>query len=150
APEGESFFDSIRAIAQRMGVAVHELSAQQYKDRLFVELHLEVDPHLTLKAAHAQATQLENAIRALRSAPTDVNIHIEPLGTAITQTESVAADLRELGRSLESFLTNLASEFHELLNTHNVRVRQVDHHILASCHCVMRNDAPITEVHDVT
>jgi len=150
APEGEPFFDSIRAVAQRMGVAVHDLSAQQYKERLFVELHLEVDPNLTLKEAHSQATQLEEAIRELRSAPTEVNIHIEPLGTAIKLTEGSAADLRELGRAMEAFLTELTGEFYELVNAHNVLVRQVEHHILASCHCVMRSELPITEVHDVT
>jgi cation diffusion facilitator family transporter len=149
APQGEPFFDSIRAVAQRMGLAVHELSAQQYNDRLFVELHLEVAPNLTLREAHSQATQLEHAIRALRSDHTDVNIHIEPLGTAISYAEG-AAELRDLGQSMEAFLNELSTEFHELLNAHNVRVRQVDHHILASCHCVMRNELPITDVHDVT
>src|SRR5215470_3475265 len=49
APQGEPFFDSIRAAAQRMGLAIHDLSAQQNKGQLFVELHLEVDPHLSLK-----------------------------------------------------------------------------------------------------
>ena len=150
APQGEPFFDSIRAVAQRMGLAVHELSAQQYQNQLFVELHLEVDPHLSLKDAHAQATQLEEAILQLRAAPTEVNIHIEPLGTAISETEEGAADLRDLGRAMEAFLNHLSSEFHELVNAHNVRARLVDHHILASCHCVMRSELPITQVHDVT
>src|SRR5215472_13536599 len=53
APAGEPFFDSIRAVAQRLGLAVHELSAQQYQERLFVELHLEVDPRLSLRQAHS-------------------------------------------------------------------------------------------------
>jgi len=150
APQGEPFFDSIRATAQRLGLAVHELSAQQYRERLFVELHLEVAPQLTLQEAHAQATQLEEAIRRLRSEPTDVNIHIEPLGTAISPGDGVAVDLRELGRAMEAYLNELSREFHELVNAHNVRVRQVQHHILASCHCVMRSELPITEVHDVT
>src|SRR5262249_50255059 len=83
APQGEPFFDSIRAVAQKMGLAIHDSSAQQNKDQLFVELHLEVDPHLGLKEAHGQATALEEAIRELRPEPTEVNIHIEPLGTAI-------------------------------------------------------------------
>ena len=150
APQGEPFFDSIRATAQRLGLAVHELSAQHYRERLFVELHLEVAPQLTLQEAHAQATQLEEAIRRLRSEPTDVNIHIEPLGTAISPGDGVAVDLRELGRAMEAYLNELSREFHELVNAHNVRVRQVQHHILASCHCVMRSELPITEVHDVT
>jgi divalent metal cation (Fe/Co/Zn/Cd) transporter len=58
--------------------------------------------------------------------------------------------LRDLGRAIEAFLHELSAEFYELLNAHNVRVRQVEHHILASCHCAMRSDLPITQIHDVT
>lgn len=150
APQGEPFFESIRAIAQRMGLAIHDLSAQQSDGQLFVELHLEVGPELSLKEAHAQATQMEEAIRELRREPTEVNIHIEPLGTAISTSEGGAGELRELGRAIEAFLNRLSKEYYELLNTHNVHVRQVDHHILASCHCVMRSELVITQVHDVT
>jgi cation diffusion facilitator family transporter len=150
APLGEPFFDSIRAVAQKKGLAIHDLSAQQNDERLFVELHLEIDPHLTLKEAHAQATELELAIRELRQEPTEVNIHIEPLGTAISSPDAGAENLRELAKAIEAFLNQLPAEYHELLNSHNVLVRQVEHHILASCHCVMRSELPVTEVHDVT
>src|SRR5882757_9666104 len=150
APKGEPFFDSIRAVAQKKGLAIHDLSAQQNDGRLFVGLHLEVDPHLSLKDAHRQATELEEQIRELRQEQTEVNIHIEPLGTAISSIDAGAADLRELARAVEEFLNGLPAEFHELVNSHNVIARQVEHHILASCHCVMRSDLPITQVHDVT
>jgi cation diffusion facilitator family transporter len=150
APKGEPFFDSIRAVAQRRGLAIHDLSAQQNDGSLFVELHLEIDPHLSLKDAHRQATELEEQIRKLRPEPTEVNIHIEPLGTAISSPDAGGGDLRELARAIEAFLNQLPSEYHELLSSHNVIVRQVEHHILASCHCVMRSELPVTEVHDVT
>jgi cation diffusion facilitator family transporter len=150
APQGEPFFDSIRAVAQQRGLAIHDLSAQQSDGSLFVELHLEVDPHFSLKDAHAQATDLENEIRRLRLEPTEVNIHIEPLGTAIALPDDGVGNLGELARNIETFLNTLPAEFHELLNGHNVVVRQVEHHILASCHCVMRGELPITQIHDVT
>jgi len=149
APKGEPFFDSIRAVAQRSGLAIHDLFAQQSDGRLFVELHLELDPHLSLKEAHQQATRLEEQIRELRQEPTEVNIHIEPLGTAISVPDSGKEDLRDLARAIEAFLNGLPAEYHELVNSHNVIVRQVEHHILASCHCVMRSELPVTEVHDV-
>src|SRR5258706_14123635 len=150
AAKGEPFFDSIRAVAQRSGLAIHDLFAQQNDGRLFVELHLEVDPHLSLKDAHRHATELEEEIRGLRPEPTEVNIHIEPLGTAISSPDAGAGDLRDLAKNIEEFLNQLPAEYHELVNSHNVLVRQVEHHILASCHCTMRSDLPITEVHDVT
>jgi cation diffusion facilitator family transporter len=150
APKGEPFFDSIRAVAQKKGLAIHDLSAQQNNGRLFVELHLEIDPHLTLQQAHQQASELEEEIRQLRQEPIEVNIHIEPLGTAISVPDAGAENLRALAGAIESFLNVLPAEYHELLNSHNVIVRQVEHHILASCHCVMRSELPVTEVHDVT
>ena len=149
APKGEPFFDSIRAVAQRSGLAIHDLFAQQNGGRLLVELHLELDPHLTLKEAHERASDLEDKIRELRQEPTEVNIHIEPLGTAISVPDSGKEDLRDLARAIEAFLNGLPAEYHELVNSHNVIVRQVEHHILASCHCVMRSNLPVMEVHDV-
>src|SRR5713101_4450265 len=149
APKGEPFFDSIRAVAQRSGLAIHDLFAQQNGGRLFVELHLELDPHLTLKEAHERASDLEDKIRELRQEPTEVNIHIEPLGTAISVPDTGKEDLRDLAGAIEAFLNGLPAEYHELVNSHNVIVRQVEHHILASCHCVMRSNLPVMEVHDV-
>ena len=58
-------FDAIRVIAARLGLAVHEISADQLDGRLFIEMHLEVDEHLSLKEAHRRATELEEEIRKL-------------------------------------------------------------------------------------
>src|ERR1700730_4391986 len=38
APEGEHLFEAIRAVAQRKGLAIHDLSALQQQGQLFVEL----------------------------------------------------------------------------------------------------------------
>src|SRR6202045_4024470 len=61
APRGEHFFEAIRAAAQRMGLSIHDLSAQQLDEKIFVELHLEVDENLSLKDAHRKATELEDS-----------------------------------------------------------------------------------------
>jgi cation diffusion facilitator family transporter len=150
APEGEHLFDAIRALAQRMGLAIHDLSALQQQGQLFVELHLEVDEKLSLREAHRQATQLEEGIRELRSGPIDVNIHIEPLGGHIATLDAGAGEMKQLSRAVEGFLNGLTSEFDELVNCHDVRVRQVENRILVSCHCTMKDVLPITQVHDVT
>ena len=150
APEGEHLFETIRALAQRLGLAIHDLSAQEQNGRLFVELHLEVDENLSLRDAHAQATKLEEAIRELGDAPTEVNIHIEPLGHHIATSEADAGEMKHLARNIEEFLNRLRSEYDELVNCHNVRVRQAEHRILVSCHCTMKSNLPITDIHDVT
>ena len=47
APDNEDLFESIQAVAQRMGHPIHDISAYQQGDNLFVELHLEVDENLS-------------------------------------------------------------------------------------------------------
>ena len=150
APVGEHLFEAIRALAQRMGLAIHDVHASQHSGRLFIELHLEVDENLSLREAHRQASELEDKIRELRDGAIDVNIHIEPLGHHIATPDSGIGEMQQLAKAIEDFLNRLPAEFDELVNCHDVRVRQVEHHILVSCHCTMKSELPITEVHDVT
>jgi cation diffusion facilitator family transporter len=150
APQGEHLFEAIRAAAQRMGVAIHDLTAVQQDGQLFVELHLEVDENLSLREAHRQASELEKKIRELRGDPVEVNIHIEPLGRHIATPDAGIGEMKQLSRSIEGFINGLPAEFDELVNCHDVRARQVEHHIFVSCHCTMKSTLPITQVHDVT
>src|SRR6267143_1797701 len=150
APRDEHLFESVRAVALRLGLAVHDVTASQQDGNLFVELHLEVDENLSLSEAHRRATELEDGIRELGKDNVDVNIHIEPLGRHIATPDTRAGEMRQLEMSVESFLNGMPSTYDELINCHDVRVRKVEHHILVSCHCVMKGDLSITRVHDVT
>jgi cation diffusion facilitator family transporter len=150
APQGEHLFEAIRAAAQSMGLAIHDISAVQQDGQLFIELHLEVDENLSLREAHRQATELEEKIRELRDGQVEVNIHIEPLGRHIATPDAGIGEMKQLSHAVEDFLNRLAVEFGELVNCHDVRARQVEHHVLLSCHCTMKSDLPITQVHDTT
>jgi cation diffusion facilitator family transporter len=150
APQGEHLFEAIRAVAQSMGVAIHDLTAVQQEGQLFIELHLEVDENLSLREAHRQATELEEKVRELRDGPIEVNIHIEPLGRHIATPDVGIGEMKQLSRSIEDFINRLPAEFDELVNCHDACARQVEHHIFVSCHCTMKSSLPITQVHDVT
>ena len=152
APRNEHLFEAIRAVAQRMDLAIHDIVAFQQDGDLFVELHLEVDENLSLRDAHRRATELEEAIRAMGNGgpKVEVNIHIEPLGRHIATPDIRVGEMRQLELAVEAFLNHMPRNYDELINCHEVRVRQVEHHILVSCHCVMKSDLPITRIHDVT
>ena len=150
ARTGEHLFDAIRATAQRRGLAIHELSAHQLDGRLFVELHLEVDEQLSLREAHRRASELEEDIRRETNSDAAVNIHIEPLGTDIANADQTQGELKELSRKVEHHINGLRREYREVVDCHEVRVRQVESKILVSCHCAMDGSLPITQVHDVT
>jgi cation diffusion facilitator family transporter len=146
APSNEHLFETVRAIAQRRGLSVHELTAHHLDGRLFLELHLEVDEKSSLREAHRMATELEQDIYEATDPRAFVNIHIEPLGARVSGAEEV----KGLSRSVQDFLNSLPAEFRGLLNCHDVHVRTVEHKILVSCHCAMDGNLPITQVHDVT
>ena len=151
APSDEHLFEAIRAVAQHMGLAVHDITASQQDHRLFVELHLEVDEDLSLRDAHNRATELEEAIQRLgdENFALDVNIHIEPLGRHIATPDIGAGEMRQLEMAVESFVNHLQRNYDELINCHEVRVRHVERHILVSCHCVMKGELSITRIHEV-
>jgi len=146
ARSNEHLFETVRAIAQRQGLAVHELAASYVDGRLFVDLHLEVDHRASLREAHRLASQLENDIRECTESRAQINIHIEPLGSDIADAE----EMRGLSRSIQAYINTLPAEYSELVNCHEVHVRSAEHRILVSCHCAMEGGLPITEVHDVT
>jgi cation diffusion facilitator family transporter len=146
AHSGEDLFEMIRAVAQRRGFAIHELSAHQYRGNLFIELHLEVDEKSSLSQAHQRASELEEDIRRETDQDVRINIHIEPLGSHISGAE----DMQELETSVRDFLRSLQPEYTQLVDCHDVHARSVDHRVLVSCHCVMDGALPITQVHDLT
>jgi cation diffusion facilitator family transporter len=155
ARANEHLFEAIRAAAQRRGFPIHSLAAQELEGRLFIELHLEVEDRLTLREAHRQATDLEDEIRGLAAKTgngknAEVNIHIEPLGSEIARDVHTAREMKDLGRAVEDYLNSLTAEYHEFIDCHEVHVRQLNHKILVSCHCAMRGELPITEIHDAT
>ena len=142
----ENVFDHVRAIAQRRGLAIHDISANQLDGKLFLELHLEVDEGLTLVDAHRAATELERDILSEISRAGEVNIHIEPLGAHIPPADT----MKDLGRAVQNYINNLRSEYHELAECSHVQVRRAENRIVVSCKCTMQGSLPITEVHDVT
>jgi len=142
----ENLFDVARSVAQRSGLAIHELSAQQLDGRLLLDLHLELDEQMPLRKAHELATQLEESIRRELDTAAEVNIHIEPLGRRIPG----AREMKELATAVQEHINSLRSEYHQLADCHQVNVRSVEHKILVSCHCLMESHLPISEIHDVT
>ncbi len=152
----EHLFDAIRVIAARRNLSVHEISADQLDGRMVIEMHLEVPEKLSLRDAHRSATDLEYEIRMLPGvAARDGGVapvmytHLEPLGTHIAAVDGRRGEMTGLARLIENYINGLRGEYHELLDCHEVHVRQVEHKILASCHCAMDGDLPITQIHDV-
>lgn len=68
-------------------LAVEKCFARKTGLRYHVDLHLEVDPDLTVRASHSIAEEVRNKVKADLSWVADVLVHVEPLGGSRPPTE---------------------------------------------------------------
>ncbi len=143
--KAESIFDRVRAVAARNNVSVHELSIQTNHGRLQVELHVELEEHLTLREAHSFVTALEAQI--LRSVPEvdSVLTHIESEPATIEQPEEELVE----DRRLEQALRSAAALFPEIADVHAITVGRTGEHISVTCHCTLPDELAMNRVHEI-
>jgi len=85
-PEGERM-DQIRAAAKRVPgtLGIEKCFARKTGLRYHVDLHLEVDPELTVRASHDIATAVRAAIKSDLDWVEDVLVHVEPHANVTVQ-----------------------------------------------------------------
>ena len=141
----ENIFDKVRAVATRQNFNVHDVSVQNLHGRLHVEQHLELDEHLSLKEAHDRVTSLESEIRSDVPEISSILTHIESEPATIETGDEILRDAR-----LEKRLKEIASEFPEILDMHDVQIKRVRGRLCVSCHCTMSDELPLSRVHDIS
>lgn len=78
------------AILAAPGVeTAHNLRARSSGGRLWLEVHVTVDPRLTVKQAHEVATAVEGRIRATEGSSTQATVHVEPAEPPHTRPDAV-------------------------------------------------------------
>ncbi len=95
-PQGEILPDTVNAIAARLGMRAHSIVLREVRDRVVLDLHVEVPPHITLREAHDDVNRLEHAIREELPHIRTIHTHIEPVARPVVQAQlldSAAADL---------------------------------------------------------
>lgn len=135
-----------RAIADRLGFAVHDIHVHHGLSARSLELHLEVDRSLSVAAAHQQATALESALRQAIPDLGQVVTHIEPQGDA---TRADRAAREDEGQVLAA-LRELARASDLRCHPHNVTVRRSGGELTVSFHCALDPATGITAAHDLT
>ena len=79
AATDEPYAVTVRAIADRLGLRIHNLHVYLVDENIFLELDMEVSSHLHLSEAHRSSERFENALIAEFKTPVHINIHLEPL-----------------------------------------------------------------------
>jgi cation diffusion facilitator family transporter len=144
----ESPFERVRAVAQRSGLNVHDVTLQQYDGALHLEQHLEVPESMPLRRAHEIATQLESDIRREVPQIATMLTHIEGEPATIAQAIPI-----EAAANLERQLRRTAESFPEILDIHEITVTRghggAANAIQVNCHCTLPDDLPMSRVHAV-
>ncbi|TAK21466.1 MAG: cation-efflux pump [Chloroflexota bacterium] len=73
----ETTTDRVHLAARQRGLRVHDVRVREIAEGIEVDLHVELDPALPLARAHAIASELEDAIRAVDRDVHAVNTHLE-------------------------------------------------------------------------
>ena len=141
----ENIFDRIRAVAARNNFNVHDVSVQDLGGRLHVEQHLELDENLSLKEAHDLASSVEAEMRKEVPEISTILTHIESEPATIEPGQKFSRDA-----ALEARLKPVVREFPEILDMHDMEIKQVRGKVYMSCHCTMPDDLSLSRVHDVS
>ena len=142
----ESLFLTVKLVAARRRLSVHDLSAYEANGGVSLEFHLEVDAALSLEEAHRVVSQLEAEIQQQAPQVVDILTHIENEGSE-TCHKPLPAD--EAARWQEP-LTRVAREFPDVLDCHRITLVGPHDRLSVSCHCVFRGELSIQRVHEIT
>ena len=144
--ERETMAKRIRAVAYRDQMAVHNIGLHEDRGRVFVDLHLEVDDHLSLQQAHEMASHIEKDLRQDMSEIEQVYIHLESRGTGIGDGLDVTPRESELVERVKRLTDEIAGPS----RCHNVRVLRHGEKMSVSLHCRFEKDLSIIQIHDLT
>jgi cation diffusion facilitator family transporter len=144
--ERETMAKRIRAVAFRNQMSVHNISMHVEKDQVYVDLHLEVDDHLSLQQAHDQASHIETDLKTDMPNIVRVTTHLESRGTGIGDGVDVTADEPDLvGR-----IVRFTDEISGARRCHDVMIRRRGTTISVSLHCSFEKELSIVQVHDIS
>ena len=133
-----------RAVADAMGLNIHEVIPVPVNNGVALEMHVEVQPGLSLGEAHQQVSKLERRIKATVPRVKDVLTHIEPAnahGAPLVQTQA-ALQLRD--EALE-----IANRLYPNANWHHTTIRLALGGYALTMHCHLSATVSVEEAHSI-
>ena len=122
--------------------------AYEVQGSLSVEAHLEADGALSLRAAHALASSLENRARAEIPDLLELTTHMEPRGQ-LTQLAEPALDEPQVIRAVQRVVSEASQTFGSVA-CHQVQVRGSDQGWTVSMHCTLPGEISLARAHQTS
>lgn len=136
----------VRLLAARYRLGAHGIRLYEEPPDRVLELHLEVDPTLTLDDAHRQASRFERVVRENLAGITRVITHIEPAAEAQTPLAAQPIPHQEIERALGEFFASNPG----FAEPHQVQVRRVGGVVTVSLHVRLDPATGIIDAHSAS
>jgi cation diffusion facilitator family transporter len=133
-----------RAAADALGLSIHEVTEILTDQGMVLEMHVEVDPTLTLAAAHRQVSELERRVCEGLKEVTSVISHIEPAGGqagAIMQTARAVAQREQA--------LDIARSLYPDAHWHEFTIRPVMGGYAMTVECGLPGSVSVQEAHAI-
>jgi cation diffusion facilitator family transporter len=135
----------LRRLAERMGIAVHDVWVYEVKGRYYAEVHTETDAALSLQRAHEIISSLEDRARAEIPNLAEVTAHIEPQGRLVEVSASGLAEagVTDLVRQVTAAVVGTDA-------CHRIQVRRSDGGWSVSMHCTLPGAISLATAHRIS
>jgi cation diffusion facilitator family transporter len=142
--EGETKMDQlVEKLATVEGVKeVHEITTVYAGGRLYITLHVYVDPQLSVEEAHAITEKIENRMHAGIKQLENVTVHVEPYGAEVHAGEIDENKLRDI---IQELVKDTERDFYiKRIMTYAAEGKRY-----VNLDCCFTKKVSITEAHDV-
>ena len=142
----EDMIDTVRLLAARQGLAVHDVRFYDVPGSRRLELHVEVSDSLRVGEAHELVSALEVALGKALPGVSRVLTHIEPVPDEEAARRSTQAEQKQVRAAIQKLpgLTGIDSR------PHSVVIDRVDGQLAVSFHYVLNAGTAITDAHLLT
>lgn len=144
--EKETVAKRIRAVANRNQMAVHNIAVHEDQGRIYVDMHLEVDDHLSLLQAHELASHIEKDLMADIPGMFRINTHIESRGTGIGEGRDVTGEEAALAEKVRRITEGVIGR----PTCHGVTIRRHGGRLSVSLHCIFDKGLSIVQAHEMS
>ena len=148
--EGADLFAVLKHTAEELGLVIHESWAHRLEGSLVVEVHVGVDPALTLGEAHSLVDRLEAELRRRVPEISAVHTHIEMADLQVQQGDRAS---REDEQRLRTQIERIAAGIPGVSHAHNISVRQHqdgEAHYHVSLEAEVASETPVGEAHQLS
>jgi cation diffusion facilitator family transporter len=148
--EGADLFAALKLAADELGLVIHESWAHRLAGNLYVEVHVGVNPALTLGQAHDLVDSLEVELRRRLPEVSEVHTHIEMADQHVHEGDRAS---REEEQRLREQIERIVAGMPGLSHAHNVLVRRHQDggtHYHVALEAEIAAETPVGEAHQLS